>query len=243
MVLVGFKNKANTCYMNSVLQLLLSAPHFRRHLPKKTPLHSLVDRIKHNDDALPIYPHEVIKAYTGSGAFPLGYQHDAHEFLLKLLEDHEKLFQVVGRYAPQANLFRETVLSVCVKGSLKQSLDSYFSNGGGGVYRWPPLLLIHFKRYGSPAHHTEVKCPQEFRVLSRAYRTNHQGVMPSVLTKYSLKGAVLHSGDPAGSNGHYVSVLAGEPPVLADDEHIHEISQAEFQRLVRRAYIVLYVRA
>lgn len=231
--------------MNSVLQLLFALSEFNSHMDRtqsEDPLHSFwlrwVDTLKSGKQPIAISPTEIIKAVDP--LFEIGYQHDAHELLLHLLEGHEKVFRVIGRFS-NSGVFRETVLSIPITSTLKRSLETFFEENGG-IYRWPPVLLLHLKRYGYSAHQRPVDIPHQLRVMSRSYR-NKGKLVPSKLTKYVLKGVVLHSGDPEGSYGHYMTAIAGEPPVLINDDRIKEIGSSSFKKLVDRGYIIAFVRS
>lgn len=238
MKVIGMKNLGNTCFMNSVLQLMLTCNTFRLEIEKRKTVCPLTDfyerwkkSIAENDTSLHPYEFDNIP-------FESGQQHDAHEFLLYILEGHDKPFVVLGRY-DVGSIFRENVISLPVEKTLEKSLLTYINDGK--IYHWPRCLLVHFKRYDYSTYDANIKIPLEWRVMNATYKSKGQVHVP-FLNTYQMKGAIVHSGDPEGKYGHYLTILNTDPPVVCDDETITEIKTAEFSFLLQKSYIVLYIR-
>lgn len=105
MILAGFYNTGNTCYINSVLQCFVNDKAFRNNIIKKCLvntnlsekyliLKTIIERINLKDDESRIVVKINIDQYNNlffkSGLFRKFEQHDAHEFLLKILEEYEE---------------------------------------------------------------------------------------------------------------------------------------------------------
>lgn len=230
----GFLNKGNTCYLNSVLQLILSTPCMINCHPSTGMLDSFIQRWKSCEQDI-ITPTEVLDHFQS--AFPIGQQHDAHEFILSILCDYESHFRIIGRFCNKS-VFKETIISLPVRPTIYQSISSYLEEDGC-FYSCPPALLIHFKRYGSH-HRSNIEVPCQLRIMSKAFRIKKKR-FPSQLHTYNLVGAIIHSGDPSGLAGHYATVAVyNERRYLFNDHRVTELDDDVFQRFLARAYIVLY---
>jgi len=97
-MLFGFTNSDNTCYINCVLQMLLSIKPLRKSLSDNSDdliLNELTKIIKFYDKNTDIhhsvYPKSFLNSIFSTFYFSKGRQEDAHEFLLCLLDHiHEK---------------------------------------------------------------------------------------------------------------------------------------------------------
>ena len=104
----GFRNLSNMCYCNSVLQALLFSRHVRCYLDtaldeqrrshwatESSPFVEFLEiyakRARTDSPVIQVRPNAFIEAVAReTDQFPIGYQHDAHEFALFLISSFDK---------------------------------------------------------------------------------------------------------------------------------------------------------
>ena len=81
----GILNIGNSCYINSVLQVLFNHKKFIRNIPSENDIMGEIIKYHHCDDEHSYDP-TFFKKKINEKLFDNSHQHDSHEFLLYLLE-------------------------------------------------------------------------------------------------------------------------------------------------------------
>lgn len=243
----GISNRSNTCYQSCIVQMLMQlSPHIVDDLG--LPALKRVFLAYQNGGALLDLIEDMVR---DSPFADVSSQEDAHEFLLHLLNLMKRVDPFVIRgYTRMEDLvtgqvrkvpFEDTVLSMRPSATIQASLQTYIERAhisetkamSVHIKRWPPVLLVHFKRYGGEDVLTTI--PLRWRIVDQ------RGGMTKMRC-YGLRAAVVHLSSSHDS-GHYISLVLNERGVfVCDDESVRPAGSREAQALLSKAYLLLFVR-
>jgi ubiquitin C-terminal hydrolase len=92
------------------------------------------------------------------------------------------------------------------------------------IFHWPKYLFIQINRYDS-----------NFNKIS------DEMDIPLKFNDYKLKGAVIHHG--FSNFGHYICILnMNNKYYICDDDKIIEIREEQANCIIRKSYLLLYVK-
>ena len=116
----GLTNHGNTCYVNSIIQVLRYTKPVVKELINETPstkeMRAFLDLLYQASD-----PKEFV-TYLGKLGFASGMQHDAHEFMITMLD---KLYESVPQKNPFEGTFRTTL--TCKNGHTRKAQQPFTS--------------------------------------------------------------------------------------------------------------------
>lgn len=246
----GLPNHGNQCYQNSVLQLLLSLTVFRKYVtetlvegPLLLAVRSFLRTCKADGLRMFHNHHE---------------QHDAHEYLLLLLDklneetnnrmcpllfSHQVMTRFVNENDPTdvtSNSSSEPILVLPFSTSLEESL--HVSQQAVVLDEW--YSEQHGKKCRALRSYTISAWPIYLFILVQRGVTPHSKIIhamevPDVLYAYRLRGAIVHFGTPRF--GHYIALVKrGDQWLLCDDMTVKPLTVEEVPRFLSQAYLLLY---
>lgn len=261
----GLINSGNKCYMNCILQLLAHLPGFLKDLDDWV--------IRENpDDKHPILSalSSFLKTYQGPGAgpilphptlhlFPPGDQHDAHEYLIGLIDclyeetkntaagsinarlfNHEMSYLFINQTDPSDSktlLMKENILVLPLCGSMEEAFRNIETT------ETIPDWESETHKACFPATKTSriTRWPRHLFLLVHRYHgdKNQSMSFPLQFLRYSFVGCVIHMGTPLG--GHYLSMVAKEGRFYhCDDANVGGVPHDRIQPYLDNAYLLLY---
>jgi len=278
--ITGLENFGNTCYVNSILQLLMRCQDFidffratyqQRGSQDSSPLlkhfMTFLDHYATPPRGKTIAPKEVMFLLNDKkDLFAPFQQYDAHEFLIQLLDILDEEIKKVWEQPCSKRFFH--YLYHTIFHNVQDSRDSKNVPNYEVILTLPfsPCLIESMKLYGSMDMLEEwesekykkkvraTKCnrifhwPRYLFVQINRYDQNFNKIQDDMQTplripelNYDFTGAVVHHGHTRF--GHYVSVLrCGDDFVLCDDERVHTIPEDRAMSLIRKAYLLLYMK-
>lgn len=241
----GLDNLGNTCYMNSVVQVLRYVKPVVLKLVKVVPEN---EGIRHFVDLLyqGSKPQKFALCLKKFGFDPI-YQHDAHEFLLTMLD---KLYESVKLPNPFEG--KSTTTLTCKNGHTSVRTDPFVCLSiNGGIEDGIPSLM--------EPEEVECKCEKcEEKTMTKTLHIDPSDVVCihfkrfnidkklrykiPILQKwngYDLVGMCNHTGGLNG--GHYTATVKSDQGWMhINDERVHKIDGLPKES--RIPYIMVYVR-
>jgi ubiquitin C-terminal hydrolase len=246
----GLPNGGNQCYQNSVLQLLLSLTAFRQYVTETVVEGPLFLAVR---SFLRTYKAEGLRMFHNHHE-----QHDAHEYLLLLLDQlneetknrlcplffcHQVMTRFVNEDDPAdttTSFSTEPILVLPFSSSLEESLR--VSQQAVVLDEWHSEQ--HNKKCRALRSYTISAWPTYLFILVQRGVTPHSKIIhamevPDMLYAYRLRGAIVHFGTPRF--GHYVALVKrGDRWMLCDDMTVKPLTTEEVPPFLSQAYILLY---
>jgi len=254
----GLKNVGNTCYLNSVLQMMLAlrrnhkldisklttVPEYAIQYEKLREAFNKTLEMKEN---VLIKPSAFVNLW--SKHFKVGIQHDAHEFFINLIEkcgfdfSKFKIKTIVNKEDEESSITEWDAYHLLI--SIKQSSDlqiliNNYSNeieleDGSKkqdiILSAPEILFIQIKRWNSDTLQrlsTNITLPKE---LTLTVQDNE--------IKYKLMAFIHHYGVSTDS-GHYICDLCSNDTWLRVNDQI--VVEHNLESKSNTAYILAYVK-
>jgi len=266
----GLENLGNTCYLNSVLQLLMQCSSFInifKEAEKSTSqvIQNFINFVEKYETQKVVSPVEIqLILNFKENLFAPFQQYDAHESLIQLLdilgEETEKVWkQNINKaffqykyYTHFHNLTRcndkkqiinsETILTLPFTESLKKSIDLFEVKDK--IENWESEKYnekVDAEKFNTIYHWPDYLFIQINRYDSNFNKIQDNMESPLQFNDYELRGAVIHHGH--FRFGHYITILLinGEF-FLCDDEKIHPIQANQAIEGIKKAYLLLYVK-
>lgn len=242
MEITTIKNTLNTCFLASVVQLLMVEENLFEKSNEE--YQSLIEDYK-KGGIINIIP--FLNYYRKlDNNYVLGSLNDAHESLCYILDDlsNKKIFQfkykqiITRENEILENEMTENIISVVIKDSLQQSLDSFFISEKEDLLQRTPR--IDFLPINNPEYlFLSVK---RFNPITGLKDENYIECEETIiynLKKYKCLGFIIHIGST--EFGHYICLTKKDKWILYDDESYNEdIDDYEALKMQNMAYIYLY---
>ena len=273
MKICGLNNIGNTCYMNSVIQLLMNCPDFL----------SLIYKSENSSDTVKLFKSFIHKYYKGNGEcvtpveikeilssyrmFEGFSQHDAHECLIYLIDmlceevkEAKNLFnlKIYTRirsleHEEQKNIFSdEIVLSLPVSDNLSESYQMFCQKE-----------II--ENWLSDKTNTKVKAEKQYIVCYWGYyvvivfkkydgsrKLNKQIIIPHSwsIQNYTDNGQETISFDITGAIVHFGHMMSGHYiAIVKNNDKFYVCNDSSIEEienpteLINKAYIVMFKRS
>jgi len=265
----GLENLGNTCYMNSILQLLFQCPLFVEFILRSNyrsesirSFQTFLRKYKESSTSC-IVPVDIKQMLHRQNMFNTHHQYDAHEFMMVFLDLLDKeiktenpsyrlcetffhfKYQTIIKNLSQPEVktirFEELFLMLPYSESLDTSLRIFESPEI--MDQWESELFHNKVRAEKSIQILELP-PYFFIMLNRFDQYGRKIDKPMTIPfhfqqHYQLTGAVIHHG--VQQYGHYISVIRIQSRFfICDDDKIREINQEQFIQSASIAYLLLF---
>lgn len=246
---VGIPNQGNTCYLNSTIQLMAICKDYI-HV-KDSPLFPFFNALC-KGHVIPAVPRILVARLFPE--FNNYFQHDAHEYLLRLLEATEKcgaskvfdgVFDVSVSFPDCNHINRHTepfrTLSIETNTDMETAFRSFLSaekvvstcdtcNDNVKKDAFRTLSIQTWPKY---------LIIQWKRFTNAHAKKKDRILIPSVWRKYTLRGTIQHIGNTSAS-GHYTACTKQNNKwYLCNDNKIVTLEERHVLRAAEVAYMVL----
>lgn len=243
----GIRNFGNTCYMNSVVQLLRYTKPVVKPLvlaqPSNADAKLFLDLLYQGAD-----PKDFVKQLRTLGFDPV-LQHDAHEFFITMVD---KLYESVPHDNPFEGKYVSTL--TCANGHRSVTKESFICMSLNGNIREGIDKLSQPETVRCKCDHCaestmekvvtfdlgEAVCFHFIRFDHTFRKLNYSVPILKQWNGYDLVGMCNHFGGVHG--GHYTSTMKTDDGwVVANDEKVHKIDNVPAKS--NMPYLMVYVRS
>lgn len=268
-MICGLQNAGNTCYLNSILQLIMQCDHFIEFLKGQNDLDLQSSQIFKNirlfiieyQANTKISPNTILSIITKNDLFIMGHQHDAHEFLIqfldmmneeskKMLKQHVNGFFIFKYYTIFKNRLdpgdmktlenEEIVLTLPFSPSLLTSIKMFETIEY--LHNWQSEK--HQRSVFAEKQNIIFHWPDYLFIHINRYdaffnKIDSEMEIPLEMNDYELQGAVIHQGFL--NFGHYICVICMDNKFyLCDDDRIVEILHDTAVAIIKKSYLILF---
>jgi len=266
---IGIVNRGTECYMTVVFQLMARMTVFidyLRNLLTKTTTTSPPPIMNAVVCLMEIYQNATSPILMDPVLFllPLGEQHDAHEYLVFLLDtlneeakqyyhcelnplffNHQmKTTLVFESRVLSSSVHTENVLNITLSGSIEESIQRM------EIPQPIPNWRIREHEPGTVTVEKNdhiIAWPLYLFISIQRYGggtdKDHQSIdVPERLGSYRLVGSIIHFG--TRMFGHYVAVVRPNQEngyFMIDDHHTQNVSNERAMEMIKASYLVLYI--
>jgi len=264
-MICALENMGNTCYMNSILQLLVHCNNFINYIISINYNNENIEYFKKfickYQQSKKLSPTDVKIILHNNNIFNTYHQYDAHEFMISFIDKElKKINNEINIYELFFNfkyntiiknlkqeetkiiLFEELFLTLPFSESLQKSIEIFESNEI--IESWESEL---YKNHTKAEKNIKISSlPPYFFILINRYdmmgnKIDKKMDIPMKFQTHSLKGGVIHYG--INQFGHYTSIIHKDDKFYnCDDDSITEINENNFLNLASIAYILLYIK-
>jgi ubiquitin C-terminal hydrolase len=241
----GFKNIGNTCFLNSVIELLLTMDDVRGKILESFPAFT-----QEYHSHLKFYnPVPFVRYYLSINKdYRLGQLGDAQECLTYFLSDfcekisndynfviHLQQTCIYSKNPHEKSVSESTVniLDVSFNTDILSSIQQYFEERNSEfikqqkIYQYPKYLIVALKRFYNNLH--KIDDPSTVQLHIKIDAIN-----------YNLLGFIVHSGKDLDT-GHYFFCVKEELSwIIIDDDRTYIIESSQVPKYASYGYIFLY---